>query len=179
MTLHVLEVVRVHGGVDDDLLELLDVLLARRLDGADVEPRRQEQVPAAGPTARDHVVALLGPALRSHVVHPEVAFEARLEQPLAVRDVLGGDGGPRPRRRPGRTPAGGTILTPAANIWSVMSMTWAVCLETFVVRPTSVFSPTTTGWSASIPSSVPTSMTTLSVNWSPTGRTTLASGPYS
>ncbi len=79
----------------------------------------------------------------------------------------------------GSNSAGGTILTPAKNVRSVMSMTWAVCLETFVVRPTSVFSPTTTGWSSCIPSSVPTSMTILSENWSPTGATTLASGPYS
>jgi hypothetical protein len=62
---------------------------------------------------------------------------------------------------------------------SVISMTWAVCLETFVVRPTMVFSPTTTGWSSSMPSSVPTLITILSENWSPTGATTLASGPYS
>ena len=56
------------------------------------------------------------------------------------------------------------ILTPAANIWSVMSMTWAVCLETSVVRPTSVFSPITTGLLGSTPSSVPTFRTILWVN---------------
>src|SRR5918997_2591812 len=89
----VLEVVRVHGGVDDDLLELLYVLARRGLHGADVQPRRLEQVPAGGPPARDDVVALLCPRAEVDVIDAEVALEAGLEHPLAVRDVLGGDGG--------------------------------------------------------------------------------------
>src|SRR3712207_2488340 len=75
---HVLEVVRVHGGVDDYLLELLDVLARRGLHGADVQPGGLEQVPAGGPAARDDVVALLGPRAQVDVVDAEVALEARL-----------------------------------------------------------------------------------------------------
>src|SRR5215210_629746 len=89
---HVLEVVRVHGRVDHYLLELLDVLASCGLDGADVEPWRLEQVPPGGPATGDDVVALLGPRAQVDVVDAEVALEARLEHPLAERDVLGGDG---------------------------------------------------------------------------------------
>src|SRR5918998_1658916 len=97
---HLFEVVGVHGRLDYYLLVLVYVLRGYRLDGPDEEPRWEQELPVTRPAAGDNVVALLGARALIHPLDPEVTLQARPEEPFAVGDVRGGDGG-------GELPPGG------------------------------------------------------------------------
>src|SRR5918998_3345950 len=90
---HLFEVVGVHGRLDYYLLVLVYVLRAYRLDGPDEEAWGEQKLPVTRPAAGDHVVALLGARAQIYVLDPEVPLQVRPEEPLAVGDVGGGDGG--------------------------------------------------------------------------------------
>src|SRR5215210_5494844 len=89
---HLFEVLWVHGRVYDYLLELVGILGANDFDLADVQPRGEKELLVSRPPAGNDIVALLGAGAEADEIDPEVSFEVGLEKPLAVRDVLRGEG---------------------------------------------------------------------------------------